>query len=107
MDHKVGITVNCRPYEYLKGIMEIIRIGSDKGENDNAVIPSEGWDNTPLIMPVTGNAEVHSMYYILQRYLFLALSKSCVLPENFNNPEKCDTTVFFTLNRALNISGVF
>ena len=28
--------------------MEIIQIGSDKGENDNAVIPSEGWDNTPI-----------------------------------------------------------
>ena len=28
--------------------MEIIQIGSDKGKNDNAVIPSEGWDNTPL-----------------------------------------------------------
>ena len=26
-------------------MMEIIQIGSDKGENDNAVIPSEGWDN--------------------------------------------------------------
>ena len=38
MDHKVGITLK----------MEIIQIGSDKGENDNAVIPSEGWDNTPL-----------------------------------------------------------
>ena len=28
-----------------KRLMEIIQIGSDKGENDNAVIPSEGWDN--------------------------------------------------------------
>ena len=28
--------------------MEIIQIGSDKGEYDNAVIPSFGWDNTPL-----------------------------------------------------------
>ena len=25
--------------------MEIIEIGSGKGENDDAVIPSEGWDN--------------------------------------------------------------
>ena len=33
-----------------KRLMEIIQIGSDKGENDNAVIPSEGWDNTPLGM---------------------------------------------------------
>ena len=31
-----------------KRLMEIIQIGSDKGENDNAVIRSEGSDNTPL-----------------------------------------------------------
>ena len=35
--------------------MEIIQIGSDKGENDNAVIPSEGWDNTPLTNDVTAD----------------------------------------------------
>ena len=40
--------------------MEIIQIGSDKGENDNAVIPSEGWDNTPLFyMGLVGHSKTN------------------------------------------------
>ena len=38
----------CSIYFATDRRMEINKIGSDKGENDNAVIPSEDWDNTPL-----------------------------------------------------------
>ena len=41
-----------------KRLMEIIQIGSDKGENDNAVIPSEGWDNGVLSHPKDGIMEI-------------------------------------------------
>ena len=50
--------------------MEIIQIGSDKGENDNAVIPSEGWDNTPLCLGLTAATQAQKLMPFLTRVNF-------------------------------------